>query len=243
MSNFPQIKNIGQFQEAVNARELHAFLEVGRDFSTWLSARLEQFPFISGVDFVTSSIPQNGGKGGRPVIEHYLSVGMAKELAMLERSDKGSQVRKYFIECEKRLNEKPVAPENPLLQLANAVLTAQKVIDDQSSRLALAEPKAAAFDLISEAEGELCLTDAAKHLQIKPCQLTKWLQVNGWIYKRAGSKSWVAYQQRIDQGLLIHRRATFTRTSGVEDYSWQALVTPKGISVLAKKESIRSIFL
>lgn len=240
MSNFPQIKEVGQFKEAVNARDLHAFLEVGRDLSTWLSARLEQFPFISGVDFVTSSIPPIGGKGGRPVIEHYLSIGMAKELAMIERSEKGSQVRKYFIECEKKMLENRQA-ENPLLQLANAVLTAQKVIDDQCSRLALAEPKAAAFDLISEAEGELCLTDAAKHLQIKPRVFIKWLQVNGWIFKRDGSKSWVAYQARIDQGFIVHKRATFTRSNGDEDYSWQALITPKGISVLAKKPSIKDL--
>jgi phage antirepressor YoqD-like protein len=130
-------------------------------------------------------------------------------------------------------------PENPLLQLANAVLTAQKVIDDQSNRLAIAEPKAIAFDLISEAEGELCLTDAAKHLQIKPSLFIKWLQINGWIFRRTGSKSWAAYQNRIDQGFMIHKRATFTRTSGADDYSWQALITPKGISAMAKNKSIQ----
>jgi len=131
------------------------------------------------------------------------------------------------------------AKKDPLLELANAVLTAQKIIDEQSNRLSIAEPKAAAFDLISDAEGELCLTDAAKHLQISPSKLIYWMQINKWIYKRDGSKSWVAYQNRIDQGLLIHRRAKFTRTSGAEDYSWQALVTPKGISDLAKNKNIQ----
>lgn len=134
-----------------------------------------------------------------------------------------------------------IAPENPLLQLANAVLTAQKVIDEQSSRLALAEPKAAAFELITNAEDELCLTDAAKQLQVSPRKLNSFLQQQRWIFKRNGSGSWCAYQNRIDSGLMIHRRVSFTRSSGETDYSWQALVTPKGIKSLSMNANIQEM--
>lgn len=133
------------------------------------------------------------------------------------------------------------APENPLLQLANAVLTAHKVIEDQSSRLALAEPKADAFDAITNEEGELCLTDAAKYLHVPPRKFNQFLQAQGWIFKRNGSGSWTAYQRRIDQGFLTHKRVTYERNSGETEVVWQPLVTPEGIKFLSLYPAIQEI--
>jgi phage antirepressor YoqD-like protein len=106
-------------------------------------------------------------------------------------------------------------------------------IESQAKRLEVSEPKAAALDLIAQAAGELCLTDAAKHLQVAPRMLTAWMQAHSWIYKRHGGGSWVAYQDKISQGLLLHRRVEVKRTAGF-DVTWQALVTPKGIAAIAK---------
>lgn len=94
---------------AVNARELHAFLQVGKDFSTWVKDRVTQYGFAENKDFAT--FPQNGGKPltGRPSKDFMISLAMAKELAMVERNDKGKQARLYFIACEQRA-----------LQLANS---------------------------------------------------------------------------------------------------------------------------
>lgn len=88
--------------QTVNARDLHAFLEVGKDFSTWVKDRIEQYGFQEGEDFVAHLLPNIGEKGqGRPTREYALSMDMAKELAMVERSDKGKQARQYFIQCER----------------------------------------------------------------------------------------------------------------------------------------------
>lgn len=90
---------------AVDARQLHDFLGVRKDFSTWIKDRIEQYEFIENQDFV--SFPQNGGKptGGRPAKDYAITIDMAKELAMVERNDKGRQARRYFIECERALKE------------------------------------------------------------------------------------------------------------------------------------------
>ena len=100
----------GELQQTVNARELHAFLEVGKDFSTWIKNRLETLGSIENEDYVVVenlSSPNSGNAKARPqtLKEYYLTLDVAKHLAMMERNDKGKQARKYFIECEKKLRE------------------------------------------------------------------------------------------------------------------------------------------
>lgn len=95
----------GVNQLAVNARDLHKFLKVGRDFSNWIKGRISQYVFIENQDFIL--IRQNGrinGKGGdRRSVEYHLTLDMAKELAMVENNEEGRKVRRYFIRCEKDL--------------------------------------------------------------------------------------------------------------------------------------------
>jgi anti-repressor protein len=94
----------------VNARDLHKFLGVGRRFQTWIKDRIAEYGFIDGVDFIVlqSLVSQNGEikRGGdRRSFEYAISTDMAKELAMVERTEKGRQIRRYFIECEKTLHQ------------------------------------------------------------------------------------------------------------------------------------------
>ena len=94
----------------VNARELHAFLEVGKDFSTWIKNRLETLGSVKNEDYVVVenlSSPNSGNAKARPqtLKEYYLTLDVAKHLAMMEKNEKGKQARQYFIECEKKLKE------------------------------------------------------------------------------------------------------------------------------------------
>lgn len=95
----------GQQIHTVNARELHAFLEVGKDFSNWVNDRIGQYGFVENQDFVVFAKIGENRKGGRPAKEYAVTLDMAKELAMVERNDKGKQARRYFIEAEKALRE------------------------------------------------------------------------------------------------------------------------------------------
>lgn len=104
----------GKLIQAVNARELHAFLKVGRDFSTWVQDRIGEYHFIEGIDYTvveTLSSPTSGSAKARPqrVKEYHLVLNMAKELAMVERNEEGRRARRYFIDCEELLTL--VAPE------------------------------------------------------------------------------------------------------------------------------------
>lgn len=94
---------------AVDARSLHAALGVGRDFSTWLKARIDKYGFEEGQDFqripggFASPQVKKAPVNGFARIDYRLTLSMAKELCMVENGDAGRAVRRYFIECERRL--------------------------------------------------------------------------------------------------------------------------------------------
>jgi phage anti-repressor protein len=117
---------------AVNARDLHGFLGVKRGFSAWIKSRIIDFGFVKNQDFLVSEIyDTKQGRGGNKksvigyilqgrggnnesVIEYILTLDMAKELSMVERSEKSRIVRKYFIECERKLHEAQCISEQDL---------------------------------------------------------------------------------------------------------------------------------
>lgn len=107
-------------------------------------------------------------------------------------------------------------------------------IEQQQSALALAAPKAQALDRIAQAEGDMCITNAAKSLGMQPKRLFSWMQENDWIYRRPGSAAWLAYQARIKSGVLDHKVTTVSRADGREKVVEQVLVTPKGLAKLAE---------
>ena len=104
--------------EAVNARELHSFLESKQDFSTWIKNRIEKYEFVENADYLLHKFMEQTPSGAKHKIDYYVSVSMAKELAMVENNEKGRQARKYFIECEKKLKEQVVSqPTQPIGEL------------------------------------------------------------------------------------------------------------------------------
>ncbi|EEG2782612.1 AntA/AntB antirepressor [Salmonella enterica] len=93
-----------------NARDLHTFLEVGKDFSTWVKHRIAEYSFTENADYIivqNLTSPKLGTSKSRvrKLIDYHLTLDTAKELAMVERNEKGRQIRRYFIECEKRLRQ------------------------------------------------------------------------------------------------------------------------------------------
>lgn len=146
-----------QTVDAVNARDLHSFLEVGKDFSTWFKNRVEQYSFAEGTDFTQAidfKAPQNGGAPesttyGQGRIDYYVSMDMAKELSMVERNAKGKEAREYFIKCEKKLYSQEVEQPKALstLELFDLQL---KVTKEHDFRLTTMEKKVVALTATTE---------------------------------------------------------------------------------------------
>jgi len=157
---------------------------------------------------------------------------------MAEQTDAGNRARDYFLECERRakqpaidpmaaLND-PAAMRGLLLTYTEKVIALQATVSEQA-------PIVAAFDRIAKADGSICITDAAKVLQVQPKALFLWLQANHWIYRRAGGRGWIGYQDLILSGYLEHKVTVVTRGDGSRKTTEQVLVTPKGITKLSKK--------
>jgi len=134
---------------AVHARGLHKFLEVGRHFANWIQERVDTYGFLEHQDFEVIIDTDKNPKGGRPSKEYMVSMSMAKELAMMERNAKGKEARLYFIEMEQvALNHlrdqiqhqaRPAAPAMSLMEMvaasANALVTIERAKNTMSNQL------------------------------------------------------------------------------------------------------------
>ena len=92
-----------QSAQLCDARALHAFMAVQRDFSNWIKGRIRKFVFAEGVDYLVAKSGERLPSGTKYSIDYHLTMDMAKELAMVENNLKGREIRRYFIDCEKRL--------------------------------------------------------------------------------------------------------------------------------------------
>lgn len=188
-----EIKNNTQ---VVSARDLYNGLEIKRKFSLWVKSNFDNF--IEGEDYegVLLSTPYNKAhnNGKMQEIQDYaITVSMAKELAMMSKSEKGKQYRKYFLELERKWNDpKEVVKrgyailqnENKQLKIENGIL----------------KPKADKYDRYLSNKGLITITEIAKEYGMSGRELNKFLHDKRIIYKK-GDK-WFMYQRYANDGLV-----------------------------------------
>ena len=217
--------------DAVDARTLYTFLGVKSNFRDWIRNRIEDFGFVENQDFVGFAKNLAKPNGGRPTAEYALSLNMAKELSMVERTEKGKQARLYFIDCERRAKEAAASPKIPQT-LSEALRLAADLEDKRKALEAKIEvdaPKVAFCDRIDAASGEMTFTQYAKLVGVKRSALLDWLRANRFIYGPSNSP----YQERIRQGVLLLRNPVGrTHSDGSPVFAPYAHVTPKGAMVI-----------
>nr|DAU37607.1 MAG TPA: KilAC domain protein [Caudoviricetes sp.] len=185
-------------KQTVNARELHAFLDSKQDFSTWIKARIAEYDFVEHQDFV---LFHNFMEKGRPRIEYFITLDMAKELSMVERTAKGKQARQYFIDCEKRAQAVPQIPQT----LSEALRLAADLADEKAALLAEQQrnaPKVAFAEAVANANDTILIRDLAKVLKqngidIGEKRLFAWLRANGYLTLQN-----MPMQRAMDMGLF-----------------------------------------
>ena len=219
--------------QVVDARELHAKLGVGRDYRHWIADRLDAVGAEENQGFWVVAKSAQNSSGGRPAVNHIVSLDVAEHLCMLERTPAGHKYRQFMIGCRKQLAATP-APntdiaglfDNPETLLRLAVEGVKKVQVLQA-QLALVAPKAEILDRLTLAEGVHSMNDVAKELGIGLRSLFGFMKERGILLKVNNTP----YQKHIDAGRFIVRMGTFKKNGRDETYA-RTYATAKGVVYL-----------
>ncbi|MFE7605735.1 phage antirepressor KilAC domain-containing protein [Brachybacterium paraconglomeratum] len=230
---------------AVSARDLHAGLQVATRYSDWVPRMLE-YGFTEGEDYVRLAVTagQPGYSNLRNAsVEYALTLDTAKEIAMLQRSERGQQVRRYFIDAEKRLRAAQGVEMSDDELMARAVLSANRTIKALEATVAEQQPKVEAWDHIVSSAGSWSYEEAAKVLfeqgvaKIGQKRLVERLVEWGYLY-RDSKKRPHAYQRYIEQGLFVTKARVYTHQETGETRASsapQVRITGKGLDVLFRR--------
>ncbi|HEM3164764.1 TPA: phage antirepressor KilAC domain-containing protein [Streptococcus suis] len=209
-------------EPVVSGRQLHEALGVNSRYTTWFE-RMTEYGFVEGQDFLP-----NLGKstGGRQAVDHVIKLDMAKEIAMIQRSDRGKQVRQYFIQIEKDFN-------SPEKIMARALLLADKKVHQLEAQIEADKPKVLFADAVSASHSSILIGDFAKILRqngynIGQNRLFEWLRENGYLIKRKGSDWNMPTQKSMELGLFEIKETTITHADGHISISKTVKVTGKG---------------
>jgi phage anti-repressor protein/phage antirepressor YoqD-like protein len=221
-----------------NARDLHAFLGSKQHFADWIAARIKQYDFVDGHDFTVQKVMI----GRATQFEYDITLNMAKELAMVERTPRGKEARQYYIECERRAHAAPARPAElsrmDLIEMAMAAererIAADAKVQQLEHQAAEQAPAAAGFNLLAGADGSMCIRDAAAALKMRPCDLTDYLVQKEWIYQRTGAEDYKAFGKRLQALDLKYNVFGYTsKTTGDRKARQQIRITNKGLTKLA----------
>lgn len=174
-----------------------------------------------------------GRKNGADIDVITMSIKQALRVAARE----SKAVRRSLVDKLEAMSQPefdPMAALNDAAFLRGTLLSYSEKVIELEHRVEEMKPDVEALDRIAKAHGSMCITDTAKHLQIQPKSLFKMLSENHWIYRRPGGKAWLAYQDRIQAGVLEHKVILIERPDGSEKIIEQVLVTAKGLTRLSK---------
>ena len=224
----------------VSGRELHDFLEVGTDYRHWIDRMLE-YGFTQGADFnmVKNDRVQAEGnrKVKRMVDDVVMTIDMAKEICMIQRTDKGKQARQYFIECEKRLKAVNVPHDSYMISdpVERALKWAEeeKVRQAQVKQLEEQHPKVLFADSVSVSKTEILVGELAKLIKqngvdIGQKRLFDWMREKGYLIKRKGTDWNMPTQKAMDMGLFRIKETSVSHSDGHVTVSKTPKVTGKG---------------
>lgn len=209
----------------LSGRELHEFLEVKTEYRKWFG-RMTEYGFDESVDFirVTQKCPTPGGI--QEQADHHIKLDMAKEIAMIQRTDKGKQARQYFLQLEKMWN-------SPEMVMKRALEYADKKMLELRTQIELDKPKVVFADAVSASKTSILIGDLAKLLKQNGYntgqrRLFEELREKGFLIKRKGAEYNSPTQRAMEMGLFEVKETAVTHSDGHVTISKTTKVTGKG---------------
>ena len=220
----------------ISGRQLHMILEVQTPYTKWFD-RMTDYGFTEGVDFNLDIFVQVQNEGGREVkrelIDHLMTLSMAKELAMLQRTERGKEARLYFIRIEEEWN-------TPERVMARALLLSKKVLDDTQAQLTDARtqierdrPKVLFADSVSASDTTILIGELAKIIKqngvdMGQNRLFQWMRKKGYLVSRQGTDYNMPTQKSMAMELFTIKETAITHADGHTSINKTPKVTGKG---------------
>ena len=216
-------------QPTVSARELHEGLEIKTAFKDWFP-RMAEYGFEAEKDFCSK---MSESTGGRPAVDYDITVDMAKQICMIQRSEKGKQYREYFLTLEKAWN-------TPEQIMARALRFAQQSMDNLKERCKFLggqvveqqkvieelQPKASYYDMILQCKELIATTVIAKDYGMSAKKFNAMLHEMGVQFKQGDT--WVLYAKYQGQGYLKAKTHNYADSDGVQHSREHSYWTQKG---------------
>ena len=208
----------------LSARELHEFLEIKTEFAKWMH-RMCEYGFSKDVDYRVIVKNDENPLGGRPSTDYEITIDMAKEIAMIQRNEKGKQARQYFIEVEKQWN-------SPERVIARGLIESQKMIENLNQHVIEMKPKAEFFDQVASSKTAIQMSEVAKVLNYPNFgrnRLFEFLR-----NKKVLMANNIPYQKYVDCGYFRVIEQKYTKPNGDTAINIKTLVYQKGINFIKK---------
>lgn len=213
----------------LSARELHKFLGVTERFGNWFE-RMNQYGFQESIDYLGRKVFNT--QAHQELQDYEITLDMAKEIAMIQRSDKGKEVRQYFLELERRWNS-PEAVMNRALEYSRkqvkALMEEKQGLIEENKEL---KPKALFADAVSASNESILIGQLAKLIrqngyEIGQNRLFEWMRENEYLIKK-GERYNQPTQKSMDLGLFEVKERTITNPDGSTRITLTTKATGKG---------------
>lgn len=211
-------------EPTVLGRELHDFLGVTTRYNDWFP-RMVEYGFTEGKDFY-SFLSKTSETGGRPSTDHLLTIDMAKEICMIQRTEVGKQARQYFIRVEKDYN-------SPEKIMARALRIAEKELSTLKLDVERMKPKEIFADSVASYHTSILIGELAKILKANGYEtgqkrLFEILRQDGFLIKRNGSDFNMPSQKSMELGLMEIKESTINNADGSVRLNKTTKITGKG---------------
>lgn len=221
----------GEDQPTVSARELHEQLHIGTKFTTWFD-RMKEYGFTEGNEFFPK-MGETSENGGRPSVDYDITVDMAKQICMIQRTPEGKAVRQYLLDLEKAWNS-PDQVMSRALKMADRTInklkeTNAKLLED-TARM---KPKEIFADAVSASHTSILIGALAKIIsqngvQIGQNRLFAWMRENGYLITRRGADYNMPTQKSMEMKLFEIKERTVNNPDGSSMITRTTLITGKG---------------
>lgn len=219
-------------EPVISARQLHETLEVKTEYKKWFK-RMTEYGFVENEDFVKVTQKCLTSSTGQSITDHIIKLDMAKEIAMIQRTDKGKEVRKYFIQVEKDFN-------SPEKIMARALLMADKkikLLENENENLLIeleeANKNADYLDLILQTKDSLTITQIAQDYGMSARKMNQLLKQER--IQRIVNGQWVLYAKYLGKGYVSSRTFDYVGKDGKTHSNISTVWTQLGRRFLYEK--------